>query len=73
MKTKLMQLKQLADKTAARAALAAGGLLSMGAARAADPDTSAITGAATTVGVVGTAVFAVYVAVKVFKWMRSAL
>ena len=66
-------LKKLADKTAARAAVATGALLSMGAARAADPDTSAITAAAATVGVVGGAVFAVYVAVKVFRWMRSAL
>lgn len=66
-------ITKLYDKTAARAAVASGALLSMGAARAADPDTSAITAAATTVGVVGAAVFTVYVGVKVFKWMRSAL
>lgn len=37
------------------------------------PDISAITTAATNVGIVGAAVFAVYVAVKGFKWFRSAL
>ncbi len=37
------------------------------------PDTSAITTAATNVGVIGAAVFAVYVAVKGFKWIRAAL
>lgn len=36
-------------------------------------DTSSITAALTTVGTVGTAVFAVYVGVRVFKWIRSAL
>lgn len=66
-------LNKLYDKTAARAAVATGALVSMGAARAADPDTSAITAAAATVAVVGGAVFAVYVGVKVFKWMRAAL
>ena len=37
------------------------------------PDTSAITTAGTNVAVVGTAVFAVYVGVKTYKWFRSAL
>lgn len=40
---------------------------------AAGPDITAITSAATDVGVVGAAVFAVYVAVKGFKWLRSSL
>ena len=56
--------------------LVAVGVLSMvGAANAAagDPDVSAVTTAATNVGIVGAAVFAVYVAVKGFKWIRSAL
>jgi len=42
-------------------------------AQTSSPDTSAITTAGTSVGVVGAAVFAVYVAVKGFKWFRSAL
>jgi len=42
-------------------------------AAAAGPDTSAITDAAANVGVIGAAVFAVYVAVKGFKWIRAAL
>jgi hypothetical protein len=37
------------------------------------PDISSITTAATNVGIVGGAVFAVYVAVKGFKWIRGAL
>jgi hypothetical protein len=49
-------------------------MLVVGAARAdAGPDISAVTTAATNVGIVGAAVFAVYVAVKGFKWIRSAL
>lgn len=48
--------------------------LSVLAARAdAAPDVSAVTTAATNVGIVGAAVFAVYVAVKGFKWIRAAL
>jgi len=36
-------------------------------------DTSSITAAGATVSLVGTAVFAVYVGVKTFKWIRGAL
>lgn len=36
-------------------------------------DTTAITDALTDVGLAGTAVLAVYVAVKAFKWIRAAL
>lgn len=36
-------------------------------------DVTAITAAATDVGAVGAAVFAVVVAIKVFKWARSSL
>jgi hypothetical protein len=36
-------------------------------------DTSAITSAGTSVATVGAAVFAVYVGVKLFKWIRAAL
>lgn len=42
-------------------------------AQSSGPDTSSIVTAATNVGIVGAAVFAVYVAVKGFKWIRSAL
>lgn len=56
-----------------RVAVVAAGLGSVMAARADGPDVSAITTAATNVGIVGAAVFAVYVAVRGFKWIRSAL
>jgi hypothetical protein len=57
-----------------RAAVAAASLVALGAAHAdTGPDVSAVTTAATNVGIVGAAVFAVYVAVKGFKWIRSAL
>lgn len=36
-------------------------------------DTAAVTGAGTDVAAVGAAVFAVYVGVKLFKWIRAAL
>lgn len=42
-------------------------------ADAAAPDTSSITTAQAGVAVVGAAVFAVYVGVKGFKWIRAAL
>lgn len=53
----------------------AGAGMSLGAmAQAATgPDLSAITAAATTVGAVGAAVFAVFIGIKLFKWIRSAL
>lgn len=61
-------------KFATKAALAVGSLALVGAAHAdAAPDVSAVTTAATNVGIVGAAVFAVYVAVKGFKWIRAAL
>ena len=58
--------------------LVVGGVVAVGSVAAmaqsgSTPDTSAITTAGTSVGVVGAAVFAVYVAVKGFKWFRSAL
>ena len=55
------------------AAVSAVALGSMAARADAGPDVSAVTAAATNVGIVGAAVFAVYVAVKGFKWIRSAL
>lgn len=58
----------------ARIVVPAASLLSAVAAHAdTGPDVSAVTTAATNVGIVGAAVFAVYVAVKGFKWIRSAL
>ena len=63
-------MKKLTNKLVAVAVLG-GGFVS--SAFAADPDVSAITGAATTVGAIGAAVFTVYVGIKVFKWARSAL
>ncbi len=36
-------------------------------------DTSAITTSGTTVATVGAAVFAVYVGIRTYKWVRSAL
>lgn len=63
------------NKNVIRGLVAAGVLASVGAAHAAagDPDVSAIVAAATTVGTIGAAVFAVYVGIKLFKWARSAL
>lgn len=52
--------------------LAVGSLAAAGAANAA-VDVSAITSSATDIGVVGAAVFAIYVAVKAFHWIRRAL
>lgn len=54
---------------------AAAAVVSFGAmAQAATgPDLSAIATAATTVGAVGAAVFAVFIGIKLFKWIRSAL
>lgn len=58
----------------ARIVVPASALLANLAARAdTGPDVSSITTAATNVGIVGAAVFAVYVAVKGFKWIRGAL
>ncbi len=53
-------------------ALIAGSALTMGYANAAI-DTAAITAAGGDVALVGGAVFAVIVGVKVFKWIRAAL
>ena len=52
---------------------AAAGLSAIAARADTGPDISSITTAATNVATVGAAVFAVYVAVKGFKWIRAAL
>ncbi|HWW06326.1 major capsid protein [Collimonas sp.] len=36
-------------------------------------DTTAISGAGTQIALVGAAVFAVYVGIKLYKWIKSAL
>ncbi len=47
-------------------------LVASGAASAA-VDTTAIAGASTDIAAVGTAVFAIYVALKLVKWVRRSL
>jgi hypothetical protein len=61
------------NKIVRMSAVAAASLGALAARADAGPDISAVTTAATNVGIVGAAVFAVYVAVKGFKWIRSAL
>lgn len=65
-------MKKLTNKLVAVAVLG-GSFVSSAFAAAGDPDISAVTGAAATVGAIGAAVFTVYVGIKVFKWARSAL
>ena len=55
------------------AAVGAASLGSLAARADTGPDVSAVTTAQANVAIVGAAVFAVYVAVKGFKWIRSAL
>lgn len=55
-----------------KAMVAAGSLVAMGAANAADPDISAVTAAAASVAVIGAAVFAVHVGIKLWGWLRRA-
>lgn len=61
------------NKQFAKLALAGSAVLAAGAARADAFDTSAITAAGANVALVGGAVFAVMVGIKVFKWVRRAL
>ena len=55
-----------------RGMLAAGVLATAGAANAA-VDVTAVTAAGTDIALVGAAVFAVFVGIKLFKWIRRAL
>ena len=55
-----------------KALVAAGLVAATGIANAAQ-DVTALTGAITDIAAVGTAVFAVYVAIKLTKWVRRAL
>ena len=57
-----------------RGLIAAGVLAAAGAANAAvTVDTTSITDAGTAVATVGAAVFALYVGIKLYKWIRRAL
>ena len=60
--------RTITTKRAALGSLA----LAAGMANAA-PDVTAVTAAGTDVAAVGAAVFAVYVAIKLVKWIRRAL
>lgn len=53
--------------------LVAAGVLAASAASHAAVDTAAITSAGTDIAAVGGAVFAVYVGIKLYKWIRRAL
>lgn len=53
--------------------LVAVGVLTVAGASQAAVDVSAITGAGTDIAAVGAAVFAVYVGLKLYKWIRRAL
>lgn len=63
----MLKLKKLDGKVAFAAALAAPML-----ARADGPDVTAITAAAASVAVIGAAVFAVKIGIKVWHWMGRA-
>lgn len=73
--SKIAALRALAARQELRHGLAvSAGLLGAAAhAEGTSVDVSSITAAVATVGTVGAAVFAVYVAVRVFKWVRSSL
>jgi hypothetical protein len=60
------------NRNTLRGLVAVGSLTAAGASQAAI-DTTAITAAGADIALVGGAVFAVYVGVKLFKWIRSAL
>lgn len=51
----------------------AGAVLVSAAASAAGPDVTAITSAGTDIATVGAAVFAIYIGIKLVKWIRRAL
>lgn len=56
-----------------RSGLVAAGVLAVSAGAQAAVDVTAVTGAGADIAIVGAAVFAVAVGVKLFKWIRSAL
>lgn len=51
----------------------AGSALALAGAANAAVDVTSITASATDIGLVGQAVFAIYVAIKAFHWIRRAL
>ncbi|OWQ83851.1 hypothetical protein CDN99_25640 [Roseateles aquatilis] len=63
------------NKQIVRGLVVAGVLGASGMAHAAsgDPDISAVTAAAASIAIVGVAVFAVKVGMRVWKWMAGAL
>lgn len=72
MRNKLNTLAVLARRNEAK--LASFGLLAASIAPAhAEVDVTAVTAAGVSVGVVGVAVFAVYVGIRVYKWIKAAL
>lgn len=67
----MKQIRKFLD--AKKAAVVTGLALVAGASQATAFDTTVITGAMTDIAGVGTAVFAVYVSIKLFTWARKAL
>lgn len=63
----------LINKMLVRGGAVVAGTALAGASMADAVDVSAITGAGTNVALVGAAVFAVFVGVKLFKWIKAAL
>lgn len=63
----------LNHKTVGNVVVASAVALLASAANAAGVDISAITSAGTDIAAVGAAVFAVFVGVKLFQWIRKAL
>lgn len=74
MKALKARLSRLSPKAYAKAALAAVVVTATAAANAAiTVDLTPVTGAQTAVETVGAAVFALYVSIKLYKWIRRAL
>jgi hypothetical protein len=73
MKEKLLRLAALAQRHNTQAVTGFALLASMAGANAAFTVPTEITEAAVSVGLVGAAVFAIYVAIKLYKWIKAAL
>jgi hypothetical protein len=67
-----LKIKTMLKKTAAGAVALVGSASAMAQA-APTVDTAPITAAGTSIAAVGAAVFAVYVGIKLYKWIRQAL
>jgi len=72
MKQKLLALRALSDRKVAQSAAAVAAFVASGGAMAAVPEgvTTALAGALTDVGVVGTAVFLIVVAIAVWRYLK---